>query len=253
MKPYENYLETLREFSNSKSESRFAARQLLEMHSAASLIESPVIVELGVDKGQSTKVFLNAISGKINSKLISIDILDCSNAVKSDIWEFVQQDSADINSLLIKKPILKDGIDLLYIDSKHTHDHVLKEVYGFFKYIKKNGVIFFDDIDSDPYMVGQRKDSVSIEIANRKIFNLLEAIFRSNHSSIDFFVSRGSTGLARFVKNTELGNELESPKFISERRFKIFWKFINFITFKKTYRHNNKTNESFLINPGNDN
>ena len=252
MKPYENYLDTLRKFSNDKSETRFAAKQLLEMHASVLLMEKPVIVELGVDKGQSTKVFLNAISGKPNSKLISIDIYDCKDAIKSNTWEFVQQDSADIDSLLIKKPILKNGIDLLYIDSKHTHQHVLKEVYGFFKYIKKNGIIYFDDVDSDPYMKGQRKDSFSIEIANRKIFKLLEAIFRSNHSSIDFFVSRGSTGLARFVKNSDLGDDLKPPLFIAERRFKIFWHFLKLITCKKSYIHNNKTKESFLIDPIND-
>ena len=107
-------------------------------------------------------------------------------------------------------------------------------------------------MDSDPYMKGQRKDSFSIEIANRKIFKLLEAIFRSNHSSIEFFVSRGSTGLARFVKNSDLGDDLKPPLFIAERRFKIFWHFLKLITCKKSYIHNNKTKESFLIDPIND-
>ena len=36
--------------------------------------------------------------------------------------------------------------------------------------------IFFDDVDSNPYMSKQRKDSVNIEIANREIYKLLEAI-----------------------------------------------------------------------------
>ena len=251
MKIYEDYINKLRENSKTKSESRFAANQLLEMHLEAFKRENPIIVELGVDKGQSTRVFLNAINDKPKARLISIDIRDCKQAVKSSNWEFVQQDSIDVESLLLKKPIIKDGIDILYVDSLHTQSHVLKEVYSYFEYIKPNGVIYFDDIDSGPYMSGQRKDSISTEISNRKIFDLLEAIFRSNYSSIDFSINRGSTGLAKFIKNSELGDKLNAPLFIKKRQFKLFWKLLEILKLKKTYRHNNSTNESFLINPDN--
>ena len=249
MKIYEDYINKLRENSKVKSESRFAANQLLEMHMEALQRENPIIVELGVDKGQSTRIFLNAINDKSNARLISIDIRDCKQAIKSSNWEFVQQDSIDVESLLLKKPIIKDGIDILYVDSLHTQSHVLKEVYSYFEYIKPNGVIYFDDIDSGPYMSGQRKDSVGTEISNRKIFDLLEAIFRSNYSSIDFSINRGSTGLAKFIKNSELGDKLNAPLFIKKRQFKLFWKLLEILKLKKTYRHNNSTNESFLINP----
>ena len=229
MKVYENYINTLRSNANEQSELRFAANQLLEMHAEASKRSTPIIVELGVDKGQSTRVFLNAISEKKNSRLISIDIRDCKDAVKSDKWEFVKQNSIDIESLLNKKPIIKKGIDILYVDSLHTESHVLKEVYGFFKYIKPNGVIFFDDIDSGPYMNKQRKDSINTEINNRKILNLLESIFRANYSSIDFSIHQGSTGLAKFIKRSQLGDNLNDPIFISKRRFRIFWRFLEII------------------------
>ena len=252
MKIYENYINKLRENSKVKSESRFAANQLLEMHLEALKRENPIIVELGVDKGQSTRVFLNAISDKPNARLISIDIKDCKQAINSSNWEFVQQDSVDIESLLLKKPIIKDGIDILYVDSLHTQSHVLKEVYGFFQYVKPNGVIYFDDIDSGPYMSGQRKDSISIEIVNREIFDLLEAIFRANYSSIDFSINRGSTGLAKFVKHSKLGDKLNPPNFIKKRKIKLFWRLLEILKLKKTYHHNNSTNESFLINPNND-
>ena len=52
-------------------------------------------------RGKARK-FLNAIDEKPDAKLISIDIEDCSNSVKSDRWEFVQQDSSDIDSFLLK-------------------------------------------------------------------------------------------------------------------------------------------------------
>ena len=101
-------------------------------------------------------------------------------------------------------------------------------------------------------MSKQRKDSVSTEIANREIFELLEAIFRANHSSIDFSILRGSTGLGKFIKKTNLGDKLNSPLFIKKRHFKIFWRLMEIFKLKKSYQHKNSSNESFLINPNND-
>ena len=131
----------------------------------------------------------------------------------------------------------------------HTQSHVLKEVYSYFEYIKPKGVIYFDDIDSGPYMIGQRKDSINTEIENRKIFNLLEAIFRANYSSIDFSTVQGSTGLAKFVKHSNLGDKLNPPLFINKRRFRIFWRMLELMNLKKFYKHDSSTNDSFLINP----
>ena len=53
------------------------------------------------------------------------DIRDCKDAVKSDKWEFVQQNSVDVELLLSKKPVLKDGIDILYVDSLHTKEYLM--------------------------------------------------------------------------------------------------------------------------------
>jgi predicted O-methyltransferase YrrM len=248
MKIYQKYLDKLIKYSKISGEERFAAKQLLELHNEAIKREDPIIVELGVDKGQSTRVFLNAISEKKNSKLISVDIKDCSNAAVSSQWIFVQQNSVDIKSLIQKQPIIKNGIDILYIDSLHTESHVLNEVNNYFEYIKPSGVIYFDDVDSSPYMIGQRKDSINAEIDNRNIYELLEAIFRANYSSIDFSIIKGSTGLAKFVKLSKLGDRLNSPLNIKKRKFRIFWRLLEIMNFKKSYKHNNKSDDSFLIN-----
>ena len=252
MKIYEEYINKLRLYSKEKSEARIAANQLLEMHNEALKRDDPIILELGVDKGQSTKVFLNAISDKCNAKLISVDIKDCNQVANSRNWNFVQQDSADVKSLLLKKPIIKNGIDILYVDSLHTENHVLKEIYSYFEYVKHNGVIYFDDIDSDPYMRGQRKDSINTEINNKKIYNLLESIFRANHSLIDFVIIKGSTGLGKFIKRGKLGDRLNTPLIIKSRKYRIFWRILELLKLKKVYHHNNFTNDSFLIDMSNE-
>ena len=249
MKIYQKYIYRLQDHLNKTYESRFTAQQLLKLHKEAELKDCPLIVELGVDRGQSTKIFLNAIDNKTDSKLISIDIKDCSEAATSNKWEFIKQDSADIDSILTYKPEIKKGIDILYVDSLHTPEHVEKEVYNFFQYLNEDALIFFDDIDSGPYMSNQRKDSVETEINNRKIYKLLEAIFRANMGQIDFDIMRGSTGLGIFKKRSKLGEKLNEPLFLNERNNRLINKAINLISFKKTYKHDNKSLNSFLIDP----
>ena len=81
MKVYQKYIDELNSRLLKSDESRFVAQQLLRLHQEVKLKIDPLIVELGVDKGQSTKIFLNAIEEKNNAKLISVDIKDCSDAV----------------------------------------------------------------------------------------------------------------------------------------------------------------------------
>ena len=249
MKIYQKYIDELKNHLSKLDESRFVAQQLLRLHQEAKLKVDPLVVEFGVDKGQSTKVFLNAIQGKSNAKLISIDIKNCRSAVDAEHWEFVQQDSSDIKSLLIAKPIIKNGIDVLYVDSLNTVKHVQKEIYNFFEYLNEDAYIFFDDIDSGPYMLKQRKDSVGIEIANREIYKLLEAIFRANINKFDFEIMRGSTGLAVFKKRVPLGEKLNPPILLRERNNYLINKIFQKITFKKSYHHNTNSFDSFLISP----
>ena len=249
MKIYEKFIDELKNHLSKLNESRFVAQQLLRLHQEVKLKVDPLIVELGVEKGQSTKVFLNAIEGKSDAKLISIDIKDCRSAVDAERWEFVQQDSSDIKSLLISKPIIKNGIDIIYIDSLHTAKHVQKEIYNFFEYLNEDAYIFLDDIDSGPYMLKQRKDSIGTEIANRKIYKLLEAIFRANMDKLDFEIMRGSTGLGILRKRVPLGEKLNPPILLRERNNYLINKIFQRISFKKSSRHNTNNFDSFLISP----
>ena len=156
-------------------------------------------------------------------------------------------DSCKVKNILKKAPILKKGIDVIYIDSLHTPEHVFKEVYGWFPFLKKGGVIFFDDIDSNPYLKGQRKDNVGIEISNRKILELIESIFISNIDIIDLTLIRGSTGLARIDKICEKDIELKMPMKIKKRNNSFVWKLVNIFLRNKQYTHKINSNESFLI------
>ena len=57
-------------------------------------IEKPLILELGVKEGRSTKMFLE-ICEKNDGNLISIDILDYSKVSSNPRWKFIH--SSDDN------------------------------------------------------------------------------------------------------------------------------------------------------------
>jgi len=219
---YQKEIEKLETEASTFSQERYVAKQLLELHKEALKRDNFTVLELGVDKGHSTRVFLNAADQK-GGRLVSVDIVDCSNVAESKDWTFVEQDSADCEKLLSEAPFLKDGIDILYVDSLHEYKHVKKEIFNYFPYMKKGGVIFFDDVDSTPYMLFQRKDNLKVEIANRKIQKLLDALFISNIGMFDYSTIRGSTGLSRLDILCPMGSKLEEPYLPIDRNSYILW------------------------------
>ena len=243
---YKAYIDDLRKMKSSTSnKSRFAAMQLLNLYEEAQKRKNPHIVELGVDKGLSTRVFLSAINEKIDSKLTSVDINDCSNVCNSLKWNFIQSNSIDINNVLDKSPeIIKRGIDILYIDSLHVLDHVQKEFFIYSKFLNKNSTVFFDDVDSQPYMINQRKDNIGMEIGNKKISEFVESVFLSNLDSVNLSFFKGGTGLARLDKISDKGDILRKPKKFIKRKNKIIWKLIYLFLRKKEYSPNA---ENFLF------
>ena len=76
-------------------------------------INNPIFLELGVQKGVSTKKFLEICKNK-NGKLFSVDVDDCSDVSNDINWEFFQ--SRDDNFDFIKSKI-PNKIDVLFIDS----------------------------------------------------------------------------------------------------------------------------------------
>jgi hypothetical protein len=111
-------------------------------------------------------------------------------------WTFIQSNSIDTAKIFSAAPALKNGIDLLYVDSLHTAEHVLQEVYCYFEFMNKGSAIFFDDVDCVPYMKGKRKDNPMAELANRDIHKVVRDIYYGNMDQLQLKIYYGSTGLA---------------------------------------------------------
>ena len=178
--------------------------------------KNPIVLEFGVNKGGSTKKFI-WLAEKINGKVYSVDIEDCSNISNSKNWKFLKSDDLEINYVLENFPEIKEkGADLIFIDSYHENSHVTKLLKKYFKYVKKNGAIFIDDIDSSYYR--QRYDS------ERKFDYLVQSIvydltsdavreFYYNNMDKGYYSKHyGETGLGKFYKTADLFEEANPDK-----------------------------------------
>ena len=174
-------------------------------------INNPIILELGVQKGRSTKKFLD-ICKKNNGKLFSIDIEDCSNIVNDKSWNFYQ--TRDDNFEYIKSKI-PEKIDILFIDTLHEANHVKKLINEYYPLIKKNGFIFIDDISHLPYLKNKDRDNFYCEINNKETFDLLISIYSENTENFDLSFTFVSSGLAIIKKKTD--SELFDYRKLNER------------------------------------
>ena len=102
-------------------------------------IQKPIILELGVQRGNSTKKLLKLCESN-NGHLYSLDVNDCSNIIDNKKWTFIKSRDDDFD-LLIKIPN-----DLIFIDTLHEK-HVENLIYNYLK-IDYWWLYFIDDIST---------------------------------------------------------------------------------------------------------
>ncbi len=183
-------------------------------------IKKPNILELGVNKGESTKIFLN-LCDKNDGHLISVDIIDCKKVSENPNWEFIH--SSDDNFKLINKS-LKEPLDVLYIDSLHEASHVKKVFFNYYNFLKVGGLCFIDDISWLPYTKNKKKENSYMEETNFRIFNKVLEIHDSNLENffLEFFFE--GSGYAIITKRNNNSLNQEKKITINKLSFKNFLK-----------------------------
>ena len=167
-------------------------------------IKNPTILELGVQEGRSTKMFLE-VCDQNDGNLISVDILDCSKVSNNPRWKFIH--ASDDNFEVINQHLNKN-IDVLLIDSLHEPKHIRNVFYNYFNYVKLNGLIFIDDVVWLPYVKGEYRDSEFVENINRQTFDKILEIYNSNKENLKLDINFNGSGLAIIKKTKDnLNNE----------------------------------------------
>jgi predicted O-methyltransferase YrrM len=188
-----------------------ALYKYMKLHHLVMGMERPTVLEFGVSKGLSTCLIGTALE-TVGGQLVSVDILDCSDVIQSDKWTFVQGDDLDVGRILAAAPVLEDGVDLLYLDSRHTREHVTAQLLAWYPYVKPGGAIAFDDIDPAPYQFQQRKQDYRLARDCEAIARAIREFFFANEDSLLLEYHFGSTGLAIMRKFSPLRTAPISPR-----------------------------------------
>ena len=176
-------------------------------------LKNPIILEFGVQRGYSTKRFIDLINKK-GGELYSVDIDDCSNISRNKKWTFIQ--SRDDNFKLIKKKIPKK-VDVIFLDSLHEAEHVQKMIYYYYKFLNKDGYFFIDDICWLPYVKSSWRQNSYAERNNYETFQTLLKIFYANYKNFDLEFTFVESGYALIKKLNN--NKIKLPKKIPLNKF----------------------------------
>ena len=199
-----------------------SARHHLAIYRRSLQKSKPTILELGTHRGKSTTAFLQVCRER-GGRLFSVDIADCSAVSNDRNWRFIRNDSADVDDVLGKAPELRQGIDVLLIDTLHTRAHVEKEFYGWFPYLRKNAIVLFDDVDPFKYRQGGEKDNYKNEFDWEDIQEFVIEVFRANEDDMLLEIHFGSTGLAILEKVSDMGELPVRPHKMRYRTKSTIW------------------------------
>ncbi len=171
------------------------------------------ILELGVQRGTSTKFFLE-ICNRNNGYLTSIDVDDCSKVSNDARWKFIK--TRDDNFNLIKGQF-SNKINVIYLDTLHEADHVEKVFYEYYEILDNGGFFFIDDISNLPYLKNKIRNNFYCEINNKETFERIIKIYNSNNNNFDLNFSFLASGLAIIKKKNN--DNLNKAQPLKSRNF----------------------------------
>ena len=153
-------------------------------------IKNPQIIEFGVRHGVSTSLFLDLCTMN-DGKLFSIDENDYEYRFNSTKWNFIK--SRDDNFEFLKKK-LPNNVDVIFLDTLHKADHVIKILIEYFDNLKEGGYFIIDDISWIPYLKKNLHDHFYKEINNKETFESLLQIYSLNFNVMDIKFNLTDTG-----------------------------------------------------------
>jgi cephalosporin hydroxylase len=149
------------------------------------------IVECGVRGGESTFVF-ERVGRLTGADVVSVDIDETSHESDYDNWEFVQSDDVEFAGEFeawCDENDIDAGIDVLFVDTSHRHDHTAAEIEAWFPHLTDDAVALFHDTNmQQPY----RREDGTIGLGwdeNRGVTRAIEEYFDCAFDETEPFVT----------------------------------------------------------------
>jgi predicted O-methyltransferase YrrM len=173
-------------------------------------IDKPLVVECGTAAGLSNCLLLS-MTEKKRGKMVSLDIQDFHDTAESPVWTFIQTDDTDLEYIQEKAPEIKNGVDLLHIDSLHSYEHVCKQLMNWYPYVKEGGHITFHDVDPVCCSPIGFKPSPSTYQDIAGDLKAVKEFFYANRDDLFLEIHYGATGMAVMKKLSPLGTKPNAP------------------------------------------
>src|SRR3990167_3785500 len=107
------------------------------------------ILEFGVRDGVSTSAFLAGVE-RYGGDVVSVDINpQCGELFKGNKqWRFIEGSSVDVSMTKVIGPgfLVGKGLDMLFLDTLHTYEHVTRELEIWGRFVRIGGSIFVHDV-----------------------------------------------------------------------------------------------------------
>jgi len=186
------------------------ATKFLKLYHLIRAMDHPTVVECGVDQGMPN-IVMQAACKESSGHLYSIDIRDCSAVASSPVCTFIQSDDGDIEGILERAPVLKEGVDVMFIDSSHKASRVTLLISMWYKYIKTRGCLVVDDIDNTPYRPGRFDPNPHVAHEVAGLAKAVMEFYYANENNLLLEFHLGLTGLAIMRKLTPVDKEPNRP------------------------------------------
>lgn len=111
-------------------------------YTLVALTKPKLVVETGTDKGRSG---VHLAMGCPTTKVVSIDI-DPACAGHLNAFGLHNVETVTANSIDSSLRFEDESIDILFLDSLHTYEHVMRELLVYTPKMRQGGLVFMDDI-----------------------------------------------------------------------------------------------------------
>lgn len=183
-------LDEIKEHSISRTD---ISDHLITLFMEAIAVRPELIVELGVRTGESTFVF-ERVARLCGSKLLSVDIQDCSTVSSYRDWIFEKSDDIDFAKRFQTWCVqhnIKAQIDVLFVDTSHLFEHTVEEIKHWFPFLSDISKVFFHDTNLK--RANFRKDgSILVGRDNKRgVIGALEEFFGRSFNENEQFIDWG--------------------------------------------------------------
>ena len=152
------------------------------------------ILEIGIDKGESLKIWRKYFT---RAKICGIDIIDIKSQIEG--VDFIKADQTDGKAL---KEICDKykGFDIIIDDGGHYSNHIVTSLNFLFDYLKDNGLYIVEDLQTSYFRrFGGSRLNLKKKTTSMNYLKSMADSINYEHNNKPFFKSKKFDGMVKYI------------------------------------------------------